>query len=278
MRVWLAVAVALATHERLASFVETMGETRTRSYVVVGAHYFAKDRNDPLYRLVRRQRWGGLGLVEASPDVARELRSKLKERRPLSVEKIIVDEACVAPTDGQLPFYVLNVSEAEILTNQLPFWTTQINSLSRNNIEKQLPRLARGSAMSALDLRARIVQIPVVCRTLQAELEHLNLPPPAIIVLDTEGADCAVVEVSAKHIVQKLTWAAQTSSLFGYENIHCTAAAKTQAERALADAAQVYAPDYSVDCRDDLDKESTFCFFEPRQSMDRRFLRRRKAA
>lgn len=257
----LAGAASIA-RERLVTFLKSMGETADRSYVVIGAHYFGYDRNDPLFRLVKHQAWGGLGLVEASPSISRELKSRVQAKKPMTVDKIIVDEACVAPVAGEKPFFVLNVSEAELVANKLPFWTNQINSLSRAHIEKQLGRLVRGSDWTVYELGLRITQVPVVCRTLQAELDFLQLPPSAIILVDIEGADCALVQASAMHIIRALTATAQRS-LFVYEKVHCSASAKALADQALADAAYTYAPSYNVTCRDDVDKESTFCFFDP---------------
>ena len=74
---------------RLLSDVQPTGSL----LVVIGAHLFAADRNDPLYSVVRDIAWGGALLVEASPLIAHQLQHLLSMHNPLPrvpPERIVV--------------------------------------------------------------------------------------------------------------------------------------------------------------------------------------------
>lgn len=180
-----------------------------RSLVVVGAHLFTADHNDPLRQFVVTRSFGGVLLVEASPPITHSLRAVVAN---MSIEEhdgrtrkqslIHVSSAAVVPSDhncradnGTTPFFTLLASGAG-----LPHWSTQIGTLTHWGVASQLPFLrsmsrSHGDGSWTMErLHNSIVRHEVPCRTLRGELRrHTELPPPAAVLIDVEGFDCRIV-------------------------------------------------------------------------------------
>ena len=98
------------------------------SLVVVGAHHFGSDYNDPLYAAVANIAWSSVLLVEASPLIAATLRTRVRERNPtprVPPARVIVVNEGVCPSSSpasELPFYTLDTRGLE----GLPRWADQV--------------------------------------------------------------------------------------------------------------------------------------------------------
>ena len=67
----------------LQAALARIADPHERLLVVVGAHHFGGDANDPIRSFVRDVPWGGALLIEASPVIARELRESIASHNPL---------------------------------------------------------------------------------------------------------------------------------------------------------------------------------------------------
>ena len=73
--------------------IRMITDPHERLLVIVGAHHFGGDANDPIRSIVGDVPWGGALLIEASPVIARELSQRIAAHNPLPrvpPERIIV--------------------------------------------------------------------------------------------------------------------------------------------------------------------------------------------
>jgi hypothetical protein len=184
--------------------------------VVIGAHHFGHDANDPIAKEVMHVRWRSVLLVEASPPIASELAAAVALRNPTPLaprDRINVINEGVCPfgaasgsAASSLPFYSFNASGL----HGLPFWATQINSFSLLQVEHSVHgmeraladasqhRQPRGSDASRPSytyerLRANVVRHNVTCRPLLSTLRVHGARRIGVLLVDTEGLDCDVI-------------------------------------------------------------------------------------
>ena len=213
------------------------------SLVVIGAHHFGGDPNDPIFRSVRSITWQGVILLEASPPVSRELRKLWKGggdtasfATPADDVHIVNAGVCTKDAKGALPFYsfVGNNSFAEeadgLLKRQvgghdgLPYWRTQIGSFDGSFVMKWSEHMLRKYTSLGPDgvlppLMNRYVKVDNVrCHSLERVLRHPGLRGgrPALLVIDTESLDCRIV---ASH-----DWCEpdRAPEILIFEHIHCS--------------------------------------------------------
>jgi hypothetical protein len=222
------------------------------SFVVLGAHQFGapgEQRDDPAMReLAAAKSWAGVLLVEASPPVAAELRSRILARSPFpKAARVAVSNVGICPpgliargpTFGKtaptsLPFYSLSAHG-----EGLPQWVDEVGSFSQKLVHGQVSNLARwnsrwlrhhpnatGARWTVARLRSTIREAEVPCSTLEAELTRHGLPPPAVLIVDIEGLDCAVIEAT--------DWCHTRPWVVRFEHSHCRSGAQvTRAYAAL---------------------------------------------
>ena len=194
------------------------------SLVVVGAHRFGQDATDPWGAPALNRAWGRVLLVEANPLLAADLtlrRGSLMSRVPAA--RMVIRNVGVCPNASQggseLPFYTL-------AGERLPAIASQMSSFSRATAEKGLAQLVAGAPV--LQTKSwHLASTPVRCNTLAAELaNHVDMPPPAMLMIDTEGLDCA--------IVASIDWCSMRPALLVYEHKHCAEAQALAAAAALS--------------------------------------------
>lgn len=203
----------LAVHVQLSSPLPE-GDA---SLVVVGAHHFGRDLNDPLYAAVREHTWASVLLIEASPAVVRKLREQVSGATFPRVggENMSVIGEGVCPDAGEAttrPFYSFTA------TVGLPHWSTMIGSFERAHVTKHIPwllQMAKGGNWTRGSLMRQIRATPVVCRSLAAILRRHSISRPSVLLIDAEGYDCK--------IVASTDWCAVQPSLLVFERTHCSA-------------------------------------------------------
>ena len=227
-------------HRQRSILGDSIPNPENSTFVVVGAHHFGgkgEDNDSPFFlQLAARHRWGGVLLVEASPNIASELSQRLsKSSRPFvrtPLERIVVSNTGICPKSriGQLPYYSISAPRGA-----LPDWTDQIGSFNASHIRTFIPVIAKhmatnnptsGGAWSADRLERSIVTRQVPCRTLQSELKRHDLPPPAVLLIDVEGMDCDIVaELDACKV---RPW------MLHFEHVHCSLSSRFRASQHIA--------------------------------------------
>ena len=204
--------------------------------VVIGAHHFAADANDPLRQLVRGRRWGGALLVEASPPIALELRQSIAARNPLPhapLERVVVSNVGIrdsvrrgAAQNATRTFFTLMARG-----DGLPSYSTQIGSFNWPRTQQLIASWATVGNWTYERLMARVVRSEIMCRTLVDELRaHAELARlvPSVMLIDVEGLDCRVVAAQ--------DWCSEPLNrlqLLVFEWKHCTEAAFKRAQQSL---------------------------------------------
>ena len=194
------------------------------SLVIVGAHRFGQDATDPWGAPALNRAWARVLLVEANPLLAADLtarRGSLMSRVPAA--RMVVRNVGVCPNankgGSELPFYTL-------AGERLPTIASQMSSFSRATADKGLAQLVHEAPV--LQSKSwHLVSTAVRCDTLAAELaNHDEMPPPAMLMIDTEGLDCA--------IVASIDLCSMRPALLVYEHKHCAAAQALAATAALS--------------------------------------------
>lgn len=181
------------------------------TFVVVGAHRFGavdEENDNPFFTMLAGQRrWRRVLLLEANPGIARELRRRFRNSvRPfwkVPAEHIHVSNTAVCPhaqSAKRIPFYSVTARTASG-DARLPSWADQFSSFNRTHVSKLIVALAQhmtrtyGAANNwTVDaLEASVRRYSVHCRTVADVLTDLRFPPPAVLSIDTEGADCSIV-------------------------------------------------------------------------------------
>ena len=222
------------------------------SFVVVGAHEFggAGEANDDmlLLRLAADHAWGGVLLVEASPLLANRLAARLAQSPApfnrthpsrIRVSNIGVVASRVGSQqegsgEGTMPFFS---PTARMLSGdqRLPSFADQFGSFNRTHVEHHLRGVVRymrrhyGSnhSWTAARLASTIAKHDVTTRTLADELQRHRLPPPAVLLIDVEGLDCAIIRgLSGGCSILPV--------VLRYEHSHCRPAERDAAVAAIA--------------------------------------------
>jgi|MDSY01.1.fsa_nt_gb hypothetical protein len=217
-------------------------DPRSSSLVVIGAHHFGRDANDPLYDNVKAFSWASVLLAEASPPVAAELQKMVLERNPtphvpparvhvLGQGVIPGNRTTAAPET--LKFYTF---DAQALPG-LPFWATQIGSFNRFHVLKLLPQLAYTRSAARYPprtLRKHIQAMDVETKPLAAMLRDAAVDAAGLMIIDTEGLDCAIVASQHWGSASVCRW---RPSVLIFERSHCSSSAYAAARAALLGAA-----------------------------------------
>ena len=197
--------------------------------VVVGAHYFGFDHNDPLFYMVRNIPWSAAVLVEASPPIAArlaQLYSPSQTKKPLpfatpSGVRVVNEGVCPADQSGSLPFYSLTSYPRG------PRWVSQMGSFNRSHVEKHLrPLVKPGWSMSKLQEAVSRNTVRVPCGPLPELLGRHGAPAPDVLMLDLEGLDCRVIAMQ--------NWCALRPRLLIFESAHCEPEDLLAAKRSIA--------------------------------------------
>ena len=228
----------------LRAAVSRITHPHERLLVIVGAHHFGADANDPIHSIVGKVPWGGALLIEASPVIARELSQSIATLNPLPrvpSKRVIVSNVGIRddelpPEPGRRPFH-RTFYTMTAHGGGLPGWSTQIGSFNReqvtNVVLKKLhpQQLARGGNWTAQQLSESILADVVLSRTLAQELRAhaaLRALRPAVLLVDTEGLDCRIVAAQdwCRPPLDEL-------ALLVWEHKHCKVAEYTRARAAL---------------------------------------------
>lgn len=207
--------------------------------VVIGAHNFGRDINDAIYHSVANVTWAHVLLVEASPAIHAELQRSVGERNPTPLvppERVSVVNAGVCPGGGAgiaeaLTFHALRPHP------QLAWWQDQIGSFNKGHVVKHFASLLESqqevaSRLTRTDLEARLTETQVPCHTLLGLLRAHGVGKVGMLLIDTEGLDCAIV---ASQDWASADWCRRRPRGIVYEFRHCGGEAQRNATRALAE-------------------------------------------
>mmetsp|Transcript_28222 Transcript_28222/g.72229 ORF Transcript_28222/g.72229 Transcript_28222/m.72229 type:complete len:325 (-) Transcript_28222:1137-2111(-) len=203
---------------------------RNASLVVIGAHHFGGDQNDPIYSAVKDVAWSNVLLVEASPFIAAQLRARVEAINPTphvlpGHVRVVNQGVCPSEEDQTLPFYTF------LGARHLPFWATQIGSFRRQHVEKHLPLLAATTNHSVEALRELIAVDLVTCTSLLSLLKRQRIDRLAALLIDTEGLDCDLV---ASQQWSSRQWCSSLRpTILVFEWKHCSPMAYASATSAL---------------------------------------------
>lgn len=234
-----------------ASLLQPSG-FENKSIVVVGAHHFGRDLNDPLHGEWRHVAWHRAVLVEAQPDVARQLYESIQVDNPFwKLHKhrvhVLNEGVCnqnvkgsSSPTqDGRrttsledMPFYSLqpaNKSERLHWDRSFPTWS-QLSSFKRSQLEKEVAGMALNLGKGEASLLERINEHWVHCSSLPALMGRIQSEGMidengvGLLIIDIEGLDCETVYMSGAEF-----WCSLQPSLLLYEIKHCSRTALQRA-------------------------------------------------
>mmetsp|Transcript_27322 Transcript_27322/g.69543 ORF Transcript_27322/g.69543 Transcript_27322/m.69543 type:complete len:278 (-) Transcript_27322:196-1029(-) len=209
---------------------------RNASLVVVGAHHFGLDENDPVYQAAKGVPWSDVLLVEASPVIAVQLQAQVESRNPTPLVphhrvRVVNQGVCPGEKDATLPFYTFRD------TAGLPFWATQIGSFSRSHVERHLKGLvssqSSGYNYSVGELDKRIVIRSVLCTSLLSLLRRQRIRRLAVLHIDAEGLDCDLV---SSQVWSSGEWCDEDlrPTMLVFEYKHCTGKSYANAIEALS--------------------------------------------
>lgn len=217
-------------------------DPRASSLVVIGAHHFGRDANDPTYESVRDLPWKSTVLVEASPTVATELDSFVRTRNPtpkVPVDHVHVVRGGVIPGNRSVAprnmlFYTFDTDALP----GLPFWATQIGSFNRFHVLKLLPTIAQSKSASRYPprtLRSHVKAVSVHAKPLELTLSDSGVSQAGLMIIDTEGLDCSIV-ASQKWGSSDTCW--WRPNILIFERFHCLPRDYLAARAALLNAAE----------------------------------------
>ena len=191
--------------------------------VVVGAHYFGGDANDPLFGAIKGVIWDCVLLVDASPPVTRYLNLTISERRPLNLAKApgasfrVVNEGICPDVQGEAtarPFYWVDPH------SRATAWLSQTGSFKFEMVR----RAAHLGGIRTHELASRLHHQSVLCGPLLGLLRRHEVVRPSVLLLDLEGFDCTVVQTQ--------DWCVLRPRLLIYEDVHCGGAERRAAATA----------------------------------------------
>ena len=195
---------------------------RRPSLLVLGAHYFGGDYNDPLFAAIHNISWSTALLVEASPPIAAALKHSVAARPPLPLATSlrVLNEGICPGERRALPFFSF------ARHGSLPRWASQTGSFNRSHLTKHFSLIQLLSRQwSASRLEAAITSTPVPCGPLSELMEREQVRQPSVLMIDIEGFDCQVVA--------SLDWCAVRPALVIYEYVHCADAHLEAARRSI---------------------------------------------
>ena len=167
--------------------------------VVIGAHHFGRDRNDPLYNFVKDVPWSQVLLVEAAPAIARHLSAMVASRNPMRrvpSERVRVANQGVCP----LPDNATTTLYFHYLPDEapgLPYWHSQIGAFNMKHVARHFKSLLRkqtpGSNYTEEVLRKMVLREQVMCTSLPTVLRMHGVGRIGALMIDTEGLDCPIL-------------------------------------------------------------------------------------
>jgi FkbM family methyltransferase len=146
-------------------------------FVEIGAN--DADHHDHLRGHIASRSWRGV-MVEPVPFIFESL-----SRRYGGVEGVVLENAAIAATDGELPFYHLAEASPED-REQLPYWYHGTGSFSREQVlghKKDIP-----------DVEDRIVERTVTAMTFESLAAKHGLEKLDLLLTDTEGYDWEILK------------------------------------------------------------------------------------
>jgi FkbM family methyltransferase len=146
-------------------------------FVEIGAN--DADHHDHLREHIHSRSWRGV-MVEPVPFIFENL-----ARRYGAMDGIALENAAIAATDGELPFYHLAEATPED-RERLPYWYHGTGSFSREQVlghKKDIP-----------DIEDRIVERKVTTMTFAALAEKHDLDDLDLLLTDTEGYDWEILK------------------------------------------------------------------------------------
>ena len=164
-------------------------------FVEVGAN--DGDQHDHIAALIREHSWRGV-MVEPVPYVFARL-----SRNYGGVERVALENAAIADTDGHRAFYHL-APVADHVQEGLPQWYDGIGSFSRTAVVDH--------ARLIPDIERRLVETDVPCLTFESLCEKHGLTDVDLVVVDTEGYD--------HEILRNIDFARFRPALVVYEHYH----------------------------------------------------------
>lgn len=217
---------------RIRKIVQNVPRKGEKAVLVIGAHEFGQDPNDPTFRLVAGYPWAAVYAVEPNPPIYEKLAKALIEGLPhVAPERVVADRAAVLAdaktVETTLSFYCFRPTEADVKAKRFPFWIDQTSSLDRAHVVKHYdygPIVHK--VISRDEYEKRIERINVIARSLTDEyvvLERIRASrngtfvpaEPAVIQIDAEGFDCRIVAANAP-------WLARARpALLVFEHKHC---------------------------------------------------------
>jgi FkbM family methyltransferase len=179
-------------------------------FVEIGAH--DGDEGNVLRPFVVEGGWSGL-MVEPVPYVFERLRRNYE-----GLDRVAVENAAIAESDGVLPFFHLAEARGAEL-EALPDWYSKVGSFSRE--------IVLGHRNEIPDVERRIVSTEVPCLTLGSLCEKHDVGRIDLLLVDAEGHD--------REIVEQLDLDERRPRILVYEHIHLPAAERRELRAWLED-------------------------------------------
>ena len=222
-------STAECLHIDAPASIELNLPANTSSLVVIGAHHFGGDPNDPLFHAVKRTAWASVLLVEASPPIADQLKARVKKSNPtprVPAHRVRAVHQGIGPSEQEsvLPFYSFAGAPG------LPFWSTQVGTFNRAQMDKIVVHMSRAAHRDTDFIKGLVHTHPVRCTSLLSLLRREAVDELGLLLIDTEGLDCEIV---AAQDWASPEWCANSPAAIVFEWKHCTPEAYSKALRAL---------------------------------------------
>jgi FkbM family methyltransferase len=184
--------LSLAGETLLRAFATAFPEA---VFIEIGAN--DGEQHDHLGPLIRTNRWRGV-MVEPVPYVFARLC-----RNYGGLERVALENAAIADTDGQRPFYHL-APVADYVQEGLPQWYDGIGSFSREAVVDHVRLIP--------DIEQRLVETKVPCLTFDSLCAKHSVTDLDLLVVDTEGYD--------HEILRSTDFARYRPAMVVYEHYH----------------------------------------------------------
>lgn len=206
------------------------------SLVVIGAHYFGFDSNEPkkFFNHVTGLPWQQTILIEASPAIASKLADMVAKRNPTPMvppEQVrVLNEGVISGADHSgvpqsVDFFSLDDHELK-----LPWWASQIGSFNKNHIRKHFPQFGRYNVST---LEGHIKTTKVQAKLLSEAIKGAGVGKVGVLIIDAEGLDCRIVASQDWGSDDACRW---RPNLLYFERTHCSDEGYIEARRALLHA------------------------------------------
>ena len=142
--------------------------------------------NDPIYKFIRRDRWGGI-LIEPQKIIFDLLSNNYKKQSNLFFENVAIDS-----TEGEKSLYKISFSNSS--------WAGGISSFIKNDIVKLIEagyveRMAKDeSIILPANKEEWICEEKVKVTTLKSLIPKYKVKKINLILIDTEGYDFEIIK------------------------------------------------------------------------------------